>query len=205
MKDLCSIVHIHQAAFPGFFLTMLGPAFLLSYYELVLSYEHSILLVASDGDDITGFVSGFLYPDQFYHRMSSVKWRFAWPILLGLFAHPLCLPRLMSNAKRVSAPRKELHPKLWGIPCELSSIGVHPACKGTGQGKVLLTAFREHAEMLGAGYIYLSTDADQNDGVNRFYQRMGFELTSTFEMHGQRAMNEYCLALKDLELEEAAL
>ncbi len=203
--DIDGIVQIHQEAFPGFFLTRLGPAFLCAYYQLVQTYEHNIVLVATNGTELTGFVSGFLYPEQFYRRMSAAKRRLLWPVVRGVCAQPSCLPQVLNNSKRVAMPTSELHAKFSGIPCELSSIGVLPTCKGKGHGKALLSAFSAHAVAQKAGYIHLTTDAENNDVVNRFYQQMGFDLIATFASYRKRLMNQYCQVLTGLELKDVTL
>ena len=48
--DLKIIVDIHIKAFPGFFLTKLGPRLLYKYYNLILNYEKKIFLGAEEDD-----------------------------------------------------------------------------------------------------------------------------------------------------------
>ena len=63
-KDLPSIVRIHLAAFPGFFLTRLGADFLFAYYAIYLKYGHIAYLSESNGK-ICGFVFGTLNENDF--------------------------------------------------------------------------------------------------------------------------------------------
>ena len=74
--DLDTIVDVHAAAFPGYFLTQMGPRVLRLYYELVLDYEGRLMLVAEREARVLGFVVGFRDPARFYGLMSSRRRRF---------------------------------------------------------------------------------------------------------------------------------
>ena len=71
--DLKIIVDIHTKAFPGFFLTKLGPRFLYKYYNLILNYEKKIFLVAEEDGYPIGFAAGFLQPSNFYAYVRKHK------------------------------------------------------------------------------------------------------------------------------------
>jgi ribosomal protein S18 acetylase RimI-like enzyme len=83
-----------------------------------------------------------------------------------------------------------------GLEAELASVGVHPAACGKGLGKTLVLAFAEQARARRAEYVYLTTDAVNNDKVNGFYRGLGFAHCRSFLAPGNRLMNEYVLPLK---------
>ncbi len=192
--DFQEIVLVHQAAFPGFFLTQLGPAFLRAYYELIFQFHGGILLVAECDGKVAGFVAGFLNPAQFYRELSRRKLRFALPLLLSVLKRPGNLVRILERVRRV----KQVEPPS-GADCELSSIGVSPQFTGMGIGKQLVRAFLEEAFSRGATGVYLTTDAVNNEAVNAFYQKLGFRLTKTFTTAEGRQMNEYIFHLREGE------
>ena len=64
----------------------------------------------------------------------------------------------------------------WTIAGEshLLNIAVHPARRGQGIGRALLSECIRHAARAGASLIYLEVRAD-NDAAQRLYRSMGFE------------------------------
>jgi ribosomal protein S18 acetylase RimI-like enzyme len=194
-SDLDKIVDIHIKAFSGFFLTKMGKSFLKAYYNVVISYTGGILLAYDNDDGITtGFVSGFFEPKQFYSYMSTCKKRFIAPILLAIIKNPALIPDVYKNIRKVeSFDIKEYLPANNGV--ELSSIAVNPDYSGGGVGKLLVDSFCDHVKEKDINYIYLTTDAKNNERVNKFYQKYGFVLTKTFFNHAKREMNLYVLEL----------
>lgn len=193
--DLTQIVLTHQTAFPGFFLTQLGPGFLRAYYRLILAFDGGILLIADCNGKVAGFVAGFLRPERFYRKMSRCKLHFAVPVLLGILRKPGNLPRVLERARRLKGQRPPS-----GMDCELSSVGVDRGFAGMGIGKQLVRAFLEEASKRGAKGVYLTTDAINNEPVNAFYQRLGFQLIRTFTTAEGRRMNEYVFPLQEYKL-----
>ena len=64
-----------------------------------------------------------------------------------------------------------------------------------GIGRLLVRAFLDEACVRELENINLTTDSFDNDGVNRFYQRLGFSLLRTYTTPEGRKMNEYITAL----------
>ena len=201
--DIPAVVRVHQASFPNFFLSQLGPAFLQAYYDLVLRFEYGIILVSEECQAIDGFCAGFLYPSQFYQRMSASKMHFALPILRGVLANPRCFSRVVRRSRRVADQSQQSPDTQTHVTCELSSIAVDPVSMGVGLGKALLLAFQAEAQARGAEQITLTTDADNNERVNHFYQRMGFTLSKSYVADEQRVMNEYHLILETSPTKES--
>jgi len=74
-----------------------------------------------------------------------------------------------------------------------------------------LKAFAEQAWSLGTQYVYLDTDADDNEGANALYKNAGFQFCRRFQKKKGRWMNQYVLdrataneGLGDVLHEEAA-
>jgi ribosomal protein S18 acetylase RimI-like enzyme len=190
--DLGGIVEVHSAAFPGFFLTDMGKPFLRTYYRVVLRYDCGILQVAEEDGSISGFISGFLDPVCFYRFMSANKWRFVLPMFLGFVRKPWLLRRILGNSKRVVQP-KAPDGCLSEVTCELSSIGVRPEMSGQGLGGQLVRGFVTSAASQNAACVFLTTDAKNNEDVNAFYKRLGFQLERILTETGNRPKNEYVL------------
>lgn len=190
LKDIYEIVKVHQDAFKGFLMTLLGPRFLMSYYQLVFEYPKRIFYVVVDEENkVRGFVAGFLQPSQFYKLLRKRKWKLAMAALFHLAFHPNLWPRVYSSLNRAVSLAKNSE---YNIEiAELASIAVDPKLSGRGLGKELVFAFLNKAREMGAKKVYLNTDSLNNDKVNTFYQKLGFKLARKFLVANKRLMNEY--------------
>ncbi len=189
-NDLRAVVRVHQQAFPGFLMTELGPAFLRAYYQTVMDYSHPILLVYEGSSGaLEGFAAGFMNPPQFYKRLKERRWQLAFSAGLHLMLRPARWRRVLASRHR--AYQLAHQPAEPTATAELASLGVLPQSQGKGIGRQLVLAFLETAQAKGASRVILTTDAQQNDSVNRFYQRLGFQLRSQYWHSSTRLMNLY--------------
>jgi len=186
--DLPAIVAVHQRAFPGFFLTMLGPRFLAELYQGFLQRRSGRLLVADMEGYVAGFAAGTLSPDGFFRELLTARWlAFGWAALGAAVARPwTVVPRLLA-AIRYRGDRPSRLPQA----ALLSSIAVDPSAARAGVGGTLLTAYCEEAWKEGLRYVYLVTDRDANEPVNRFYTRHGFAVESELRRQDGRMMVRY--------------
>lgn len=194
--DIQEVVKIHQGAFPGFLMTLLGPSFLYAYYKTVLDYEGHIFLVVTDTKNkILGFVAGFAKPEKFYQLLGSRKRKMMLSAAVHVALRPYLWMRIFENMsmvrQRSSVPSGAAEGSI-----ELASIGVDPTGGRRGHGKTLVNSFIEQAQHSSATVIDLTTDALNNESVNRFYSNLGFLLTKTSERTGGRKMNHYRYEIK---------
>ena len=191
VDDLQEIVRIHQVAFPGFLMTLMGPRFLQEYYRAVLDYKNGILLGAVDSDkDIHGFIAGFIDPAEFYRHFNARKKKMTISGLLHVAVRPFLWRRVLENMRRVeqsSVAAQSDHHKT----AELASIAVDPSMGRTGLGKKLVAGFMDQAGKKSVDLIELTTDALSNDRVNAFYQGLGFQVVETLERVDGRRMYKY--------------
>lgn len=176
-------------------MTLLGRGFLRIYYETALEYPGTISLIARDAGKAVGFAVGYLGPQDFYALLRTRRWRLAMAAARGLLLAPGLLPRVLGDMRSMN--RLAHCTERPGRGAELASIGVLPTDSGQGLGKALVTAFLERARANAAEYVYLTTDAVQNDKVNGFYCGLGFTRSKTFLAPGGRLMNEYVLLLEN--------
>lgn len=197
-RDLDAIVRVHQKAFRGFLMTLLGPRFLRGYYQCVLEYPQAIFLVAELEGQVVGFVAGFVNPPRFYARIRQRKLSLALVAASHLVWRPHLWQRTLTSMRRVktTALDKDV-PHL----AELASLGVAPHVQGRSIGKQLVQAFLETAARHNVHEVMLTTDAHNNDTVNAFYQNLGFVCTRQFWHTPERLMNEYRLTLQQVELD----
>ena len=180
------VVDVHLKSFSGFFLTFLGRRFLTLFYRGVIREPTGIALVYLENSKVVGFVVGMMNPSGFYARLLRRDWfRFGMASIPAVLKKPKSVFRLLRALSRPSTTPKD--PKV----AELSSIAVLPEYQGKGIGKSLVNAFIQEVKKRGGKFIYLTTDACNNETVNRFYQKIGFKLKRSFETPEKRKMNEY--------------
>jgi ribosomal protein S18 acetylase RimI-like enzyme len=187
-QDISETIALHKAAFPAFFLTMLGDRFLRELYRSFLLDSTSIWFIASCNSRLIGFVVGTTEPAGFFKRLLMYRWyAFIVAGAAGFFRHPLRIVRrfLAALVYRGEKPRGIDKATL------LSSIGVSPHYAGRGVGLSLVTHFCQEAFSRGSDHVYLLTDDAKNDAANRFYVKCGFSLESSFTRDGGRKMNRY--------------
>lgn len=189
-KHINSIVDIHLNSFKDFFMTKLGKKFLKIYYKSILNYEYGVLLVGINNGEIIGFAAGFIYPDKFYSNLKKQKIKIIFSLILKLLTNPKIF---LDIYKRfiVVKKRSESSDKEESESCELSSIAVSPYSNNKGYGRQLINLFVEESKKYNVKCIYLTTDADNNDNVNKFYKSCGFIVSETFTIFNNRKMNKY--------------
>lgn len=189
-RDLFFVVRVHLASFQGFFLTFLGPAFLLELYSGILADPAGIAFVAEDDGQIVGFVAGASESAGLYARLLRRRWwRFALASFLPVLRNPRIVPRLL---RAFTMPKQA---RAAGSEGTLMSIAVLPERQGQGIGQALVQAFLAEAARRGLRRVNLTTDKVDNDAANLFYRRLGFVCVRHFTTPEGRQMNEYEIAL----------
>lgn len=189
--DIDRVVAVHVESFPGFFLSFLGPGFLRRYYAGIVAAPEGIAFVWADaGGQVAGFVAGSANPGGFYRRLLRRDWLgFCFASLPAVCRRPSVVPRLF---------RALSHPGANPVGADVAglfSIAVAPSTQGSGAGGSLVRAFLDEAGRRGAGKVFLTTDRDDNDGVNAFYRNLGFSLERQYLTPEGRRMNEYWICL----------
>ena len=77
----------------------------------------------------------------------------------------------------------------------LMSLAVLPGEQGKGIGQSLVAAFLKEASQRGLKQIFLTTDREGNDTVNRFYKSLGFSNVGSYITPEGRGMNKYMINL----------
>jgi ribosomal protein S18 acetylase RimI-like enzyme len=185
-EDVSAIVDVHRRAFSGFFLTFLGPKFLRELYRGILTDPSGMAFVYADGGRVTGFVAGTGRPGGLYRRLMRERWwRFGIAAVGAILRRPTIIPRLL---RAFGKPAEE---EAHAGGALLMSLAVDPRAEGRQVGSTLLEAFKQAAQERGATAVVLTTDRDDNDRANAFYQARRFRLARSFVTPEGRAMNEY--------------
>lgn len=188
--DVPRMAAIHLAAFPNFFLTILGRRFLVELYQGILTDQAGVAVVCVAGGEVRGFVAGTVAPANFYGRLIRRRWlRFALAALGPAIRRPAIVPRLLRAFRKPAEERQSPDGAL------LMSIAVDPAAQRGGIGARLVAEFCTACRQRGVTRIRLTTDRLGNEAVNDFYVRHGFRVAGTFTTPEGREMNEYVLDL----------
>lgn len=187
-------VAVHLKAFPGFFLSFLGPRFLKEFYQSFIEDDAGIGLVGQDEStgQVLGVIVGPLVPAGYFKRLLKRKW---WAFCLASITAVLKKPSVIKRLVRAVFYRGDTPANVEGLAL-LSSIAVSPDIQAKGLGSSLVHAFVEEVRQRGGKGVFLTTDADDNDKVNRFYQKLGFSLESSYSTPEGRKMNRYVLLFK---------
>jgi ribosomal protein S18 acetylase RimI-like enzyme len=185
--DAPALARLHLAAFPGFFLSELGASFLTLFYRRVAETPSALSAVALDqtGQPV-GFVVGSSNPRGFYRRLLLRDW-----LSFGLRALPSAIARPARVRRLVRAVRHPAANPAGEGTAGLFSLAVDPRLQGGSIGRSLVEAFLRAAAERSITSVYLTTDARDNERVNRFYERCGFRLERSFTTPEGRVMNEY--------------
>lgn len=190
-KDVNQVVTIHLASFPGFFLSFLGNRFLSLYYSGICSAPEGIAFVYQNIAGVpAGFVAGTSNPRGFYTRLLRRDW---YKFMMASMGAVLRKPSVIKRVTRAlfHASGNPVGDEVAG----LYSIGVLPELQGTGAGKKLVQAFLDEARARGCRRVFLTTDRDDNDAVNNFYQKLGFAVERQYVTPEGRRMNEFWISL----------
>lgn len=189
-EHLAQAVDVHLRAFPGFFLSFLGAGFLKEFYGSFCDSEVGIGYVAIDDQSgrVVGVVVGPLHPAGYFKRLLGRRWwAFCYHSLRAVARRPWIAPRIA----RAILYRGDAPPG--GPRALLSSVAVDPGTQGRGIGRALVEAFLRRARDAGASGAFLTTDAEDNEAVNRFYRSSGWQVESSYTTPEGRKMNRYVL------------
>lgn len=192
-SDIANITDVHIKSFPGFFLTFMGKCFLSELYLGIVGDSAGIAFVYVKENRILGFVAGTSQPAGFYSRLLYRHWwRFALASLVPILKKPSIISRLFHAFQKPQDVSNQA-----GVG-SLMSIAVIPDAQGLGIGKALVKVFLEESANRGLKHIDLTTDKNNNDSANQFYQNQGFQVSRTFVTPEGREMNEYMIDVQHL-------
>jgi ribosomal protein S18 acetylase RimI-like enzyme len=185
-RDIKSVAILHNKAFENFFLTSLGTNFLKIFYNSIIKSKNGIALGAfNENNELIGFAVGTKMKKGFYKEILKNNF------ILLLFSASKNLIIRPKNIFRLfnSFLAKETSNESFLYFSSLLSICVDPDKKGANIGKDLLRSFEVEAFKWNDA-ISLTTDALNNDYVNKFYVLNGYILTDNFRQSA-RIMNFY--------------
>ena len=185
IKDVDTIVKIHQAAFENFFLTSLGERFLRLYYSTFIKSSKGVVYCAEKDNNIVGFSACSYMSRGFNSNLIKENLiKYGIESFLLLFSRPKAIIRLVKNLNKENK-NSDVDDK--GEYAELYSIAISPICQGEGVGKKLLTKtetdVKEHNNL-----ISLTTDYYNNEKTIGFYRSLGYQDYYEFVTYPNRKM-----------------
>lgn len=191
--DVAELARIHERAFSGFFLASLGTPFLREFYRGYLTDPSAVAIVARHADTgrPIGCAVGTVEPEGFYGRLLRRRGlAFALAGARAALTHPrVVAPRLLAAVKYRGDTPAGSGGALFASMC------VDPNTGSRGVGGRLSRAWSEGAAARGATRAYLTTDADDNDAVNRHHRRHGWSIDADYRTPAGRHMYRYVKAL----------
>jgi GNAT superfamily N-acetyltransferase len=189
--DVRQLARLHQAAFPGFFLSNLGQPFLVQFYRGFLADQTAVTVVERGADGtVLGAAVGTTEPAAFFRRLMKSRWLgFVLASAGAVLRNPKAVPRLLRVVRHGGDVPAAAEGAL------LSSICVDPSLQAAGVGRQLLDAWTHEVASWGVHAAFLTTDADDNDLVNHFYQVQRWVLSGAYATREGRSMNRYTVSL----------
>jgi len=184
-SDCKKIVNVHMAAFSSFFLTTLGPKFLFYFYKSIINNKDGLAIGIFEKNNLVGFVVGSYYQKGFYKKiLFNNFFSLSFSALLPLLKKPYAVFRIISS---FFSPNININ-QSGGV---LLSICINPSIQGKGIGNILINEFEKKLKEKNIFIYYLTTDKENNDKVNLFYLKAGFQLYASCRTKYGRPMNIY--------------
>jgi len=176
--DYSLVARLHSECLPDGFLTQLGIPFLSFLYYNISQYPKGTVIVAREGTEVAGFVTGVGNTRNFYrYFIGNNFFRAAWLIFPALFKKGI----LFRIWKTVCCPQQGNKPD-WPA-AELFSLAVHPDYRGRGVAGQLFDGLVAHFRKNGINEFKIVAGAELAR-AQRFYEHKGCQRAGMIEVHG---------------------
>lgn len=183
-KDSHQVAKLHLKSFSGFFLSKLGYGFLVVFYKSIIKNNNSINLGVFENNILVGFAIGSIKKESFYKTLLKENFfKLSFSLLKPIIVNPYNIIKLLKSFK---SSNNKINIKDSAV---LLSICVNPNSHLKGIGTVLVKEFEKEIFKY-SNTLVLTTDSFNNDKVNSFYIRNGYNLHGQF-FQSKRLMNFY--------------
>lgn len=188
-----AVARLHAGALAGDFLPSLGPAFLSVFYRTALERGQLFGFVQLEAGQVAGFVAASLATSRLFRSvLGGAALQLGWAALPAVLRRP---GLLLKAAETVLYPAREAQASV--VEAELLVIAVAAEKRGCGIGEALVRSLNAAFRAQGVP-VYKVTVLETNPGANRFYRRLGFQLSGTFRMYG-KGWNLYTFPLAEVQ------
>lgn len=185
-RHIEGIVQCRMRAFPDYFATLIGPAFIRASSQFYVSHPDGIVFVALTGEDrVVGVVAGgkpelrSLFTRK---RLPRLAFNIIWAGIADSRARRRLAQHLGSFVKKVLVKLKLLKqeklreppPDPPGTWSSLLTVGADPDFRGMGIGSAVMQAFADESKKRGYRTMRLSVYND-NAAAIALYQKCGWE------------------------------
>jgi len=183
-NDVDQVAKLHQTYMERGFLSTLGSTFLARLYAAMLASEHAFCIVARDGAQVAGFVSGTKHVAGFYKEFIL---RDFFSVGLILLPKIISLPTMKKMLETLVYPSKEKG----DLPdAELLSIVIDKRYRGQGVSVELFNALVDEFASQSVNRFKVVVGANLT-AANRFYEKAGGEVVKQIEVHKGEMSNIY--------------
>ena len=187
INDAEGIANLHLNAFSNFFLTSLGKAFLINFYSSVIALKEGFGIGIFNDGKLISFAIGTTQAHGFYKKLIiNYGFKLAFSALPALLKKPANGIRIVNNLTANNSDDNELKTGGW-----LLSICTSPDFQGKNISQKCLNEFENLSVKNNLDKIWLTTDFLDNEKANRFYEKQGYQLSTTFTNANKRQMNLY--------------
>jgi len=167
IEHVRSVTALHVAHLPGL-LSRLGASAVAAYYDGLATVPSAVSLVAVDGSNVVGVVTGSREPGAIQGEiLRQHPWRVGAALAVGVVRRPASLYWLLRSGSGPQVGHFDSHAP------ELTYLAVAPNHRSSGVGGQLITAFGDALRAQGATRYELSVD-EENSTAIAFYERRGF-------------------------------
>jgi len=187
-RDARAMARLHRDALPTAFLPTLGEAFVTQLYRGLVADPSTVTVVADRGGHVVGFAAATPSVAAWYRRFLTRR-----GVLAGLAAAPALIhPDVRARARETASyPRAT-----GGLPdAEILAIAVEAEARAEGVGRSLTEVALHGLARRGVAECKVVVGAD-NDGANRFYERVGFRPVAATSVHAGSRSNVWVAACR---------
>jgi len=175
-KDAGQIAKIHKGEITKGFLSQLGEGFLSLFYEAIIFFPDSFVVVAEEGGRVVGFVSGCLNISELYKKFFK-KYAISSFFILLPKIFSLVIIKKIFETKGYSQYTEENLPKE-----ELLTIAVFKDFKGRGISKDIFERFVFEMKQRNVKSFKVVVGGDLERAIG-FYEKMGLSFHSEIFVH----------------------
>lgn len=184
-EDSEAVAALHARQIPWGLLSRLGEGFVASFYATMFGSPLGFGFIAEDGERLVGFATAVTDWRQFYREF--------------LRGHLALAVRAFASGLGEGRWRRLLETSRYAAsddlpPAELVSIALDPDTRGSGVGGELVQRVLDEFSARGVDAVRV-TAGSTNEPANRLYERSGFRLHASIEIHPGETAAVYVITL----------
>jgi len=189
-NDTSQIAKIHIREINQGFLGQLGEEFLAKLYEAIIVSPEAFIVVAEEGNQVVGFISGCVNANHFYRDFLRKHGHRAALVLLPKILRPSILKQIFETLMYPCQKEEIEAPK-----AELLTIAVLREFHRQGLAQKLFEKFISEMNNRGIKQFKVLVGESLSSAI-AFYEKMGFQFHSSAAVHKNKPSRIYIYNLK---------